>query len=162
MRSLKVLIGAATVVCCLSSIGRCGDFNSRKMNPIVSDLIIRSVAGTLRVPAAKITVDDISYVGSGGNNYTGNADVTMAGTGTFRVSFSMISDNVTVALKIDNPTAAIQAVTSNATDSGYRLPGDSNQSPENVKPITAQYSDFKWGMTKAEAYKLALLQGKKM
>lgn len=163
MRGLKVLIGAAMIACCLSNAGRCEDLNSRKMNPIISDLIIRSVAGKLRIPEEKFTVADISYVKSGGNNYAGNANVTMAGAGTkttFRVSYSMISDNRTVALVLDNPTSAIQAAISNETDKGYRLPSDNSRSSGSAKPITAQYGDFKWGMPKAEARELALSQGK--
>jgi len=161
MRGLKVLIGSAMIACCLSNTGWCEDINSRKMNPIISDLIIRSVAGTLRIPESKFTVADISYAKSGGSNYAGNAYVTMAGTNTFRVSFSMISDNKTVALQLDNPTAVIQAATLNETDKEYHLPSDNNRLPENAGPITAQYSGLKWGMSKAEARKLAVSQGKK-
>ncbi|MFA5339428.1 MAG: hypothetical protein WC317_04670 [Candidatus Omnitrophota bacterium] len=87
----------------------------------------------------------------------------MAGAGTnttFRVSYSMISDNRTVALVLDNPTPAIQAAISNETNDGYRLPSDNNRSSGSAKRITAQYGDFKWGMPKTEAHELALSQGK--
>ena len=163
MRGLKILIGVAMMASCLSSTGWCKDVLSERTNLIISDLIIRSVAGTFRIPEEKFTVAGVSYTNSGGNRYAGSANVTMAGTGTrtnFPVSFSMMSDNRTVSLKIDDPKPAFQAAMSNETYKRYRLSSGNNQSPENAKPITAQYSDFKWGMPKTEAHKLVLSQGK--